>query len=61
MFGHENFAWLKNISDEANFINAMRLGSNMDITATSRRGNQTQYSFSLTVVTAMLREVQKCG
>ena len=60
MFGHENYAWLKNLEDEKNLIRSMQRGKKMNVQATSRRGTKTEYAYSLTGVTAALKEVQKC-
>ncbi len=52
MFTEGDSAWLVNKEDEAALLDAMRAGSRMVIKATSRRGNDTSYDYSLSGVTA---------
>jgi invasion protein IalB len=52
MFTQGDSAWLVNKDDEAALLDAMRGGSTMIIKATSRRGNDTSYEYSLAGVTA---------
>ncbi len=57
----DNAAWVKNKARESEMVNAMRAGSKLVIEATSRRGTNTSYAYSLKGVTAALREVEKCN
>jgi invasion protein IalB len=52
MFTQGDSAWLVNKEDEAQLLSAMKSGSSMVVKATSRRGNQTTYNYSLSGVTA---------
>ncbi|MYZ49346.1 invasion associated locus B family protein [Propylenella binzhouense] len=52
MFTQGDSAWLLNTADEAKLLAAMKAGRNMSVSATSGRGNDTSYSFSLSGVTA---------
>ncbi|MGQ7793065.1 invasion associated locus B family protein [Faunimonas sp. B44] len=52
LFTQGDSAWLLNASDEAKLLAAMKAGRSMTVTATSGRGNETSYSYSLSGVTA---------
>lgn len=52
MFTQGDSAWLVNKEDEPALLAAMRGGSTMTVKATSRRGNDTSYDYSLSGVTA---------
>ena len=52
MFTQGDSAWLVNKDDEAQLLAAMKNGKTMVVKATSRRGNQTTYNYSLSGVTA---------
>jgi hypothetical protein len=52
MFTQGDSAWLLNDSDEPELLEAMRAGQQMTVSATSRRGNDTTYRYSLSGVTA---------
>lgn len=52
MFTEGDSAWLVNKEEEQALLAAMRAGSRMVIKATSRRGNDTTYNYSLSGVTA---------
>ena len=56
----DNAAWVRNQDREPVLVNAMRGGSDMTLEATSRRGTNTSYSYSLRGVTAALKEIGKC-
>lgn len=60
MFTQGSSAWLENPADEAQVLAAMRAGSDMQISATSGRGNKTGYTFSLLGLSAALNETQNC-
>jgi hypothetical protein len=53
-------AWLRNQEREPVLVDAMRGGSDMRLEATSRRGTNTSYSYSLRGVSAALQAVRKC-
>lgn len=52
MFTQGDSAWLVNASEEDELLGAMKAGSSMTVTGTSRRGNRTTYKYSLSGVTA---------
>lgn len=52
MFTQGDSAWLLNREEEAELLASMKAGSNMVIRATSGRGNNTTYEYSLRGVTA---------
>lgn len=56
----ENTAWVRDQSREPALVSAMRGGSRMTVQATSGRGTNTNYTYSLSGVTAALQEVSKC-
>lgn len=60
MFTQGNNAWMENPAEEAMVVDAMRNGRAMSLTAASRRGTQTQYTYSLSGVTASLNDISQC-
>ena len=52
MFTQGDSAWLVNKEEEPALLAAMKGGSTMVVKATSRRGNDTTYNYSLSGVTA---------
>ena len=62
MFVSDQEGFVEVPREEAQLVNAMRRGSTMRVEATSTRGTATAYTFSLSGVTAALRQVgQLCG
>jgi|SRR5690606_8044141 len=59
-FTEGNRAWAQNVADEASILNAMRSGRAMNVQATSSRGTNTRYSFSLMGLSASLKRVDQC-
>lgn len=60
MFTRGNNAWMENPAEEPMVVEAMRAGSNMSLSGESRRGTQTNYRYSLSGVTASLRDIAEC-
>ncbi|WP_419906934.1 invasion associated locus B family protein [Hoeflea sp.] len=60
LFTKGDSAWVENAAEEPALVAAMRAGSTMTVRATSRRGTDTTYTFSLSGVTAALNEIQNC-
>lgn len=60
MFTRGKSAWVENAADEPALIAAMRAGSDMKISATSKRGNPTNYTFSLKGISAALSSITQC-
>ncbi len=61
MFSKDDSAWVENAAEEPALVSAMRAGSSMTVKATSQRGTNTTYTFSLSGVTAALSEIQNCN
>lgn len=60
MFTKGSNAWMKNPAEEPTVVAAMRAGSKMSVTGQSRRGTQTKYHYSLSGVTASLKDIDSC-
>lgn len=60
MFVKGKSAWVEKPEDEPALIAAMRSGSDMKISARSKRGNPTSYTFSLKGISAALSSIQRC-
>jgi hypothetical protein len=60
MFTQGDGAWLKNKAEEPSLVAAMRAGSKMNVAGQSRRGTNTSYVYSLSGVTAALKDVAAC-
>jgi hypothetical protein len=61
MFTRGNNAWMENLAEEAQVIEAMRAGRDMSLSGRSRRGTETSYTYSLSGVTASLKEIRACS
>lgn len=62
MYGAENEAFISETSDERRLVRQMRAGANMTVEAVSARGTEVSYNFSLSGVTAALRQSRAlCG
>ena len=53
-------AWMANAAQEPDFVAAAKRGRNMVVNATSRRGTNTKYTYSLMGITAALKAVSDC-
>jgi hypothetical protein len=60
MFTRGDSAWLENPAEESAVVESMRTGKSMSLTAFSRRGTQTSYTYSLSGVTASLKDITGC-
>ncbi len=60
MFTKGKLAWLENAAEEPMLVAAMKAGSKMKVAATSGRGNNTSYMFSLSGITAALDSIKTC-
>jgi invasion protein IalB len=60
MFTRGDSAWLENPAEEAAVVDSMRSGKNMSLIGFSRRGTQTSYVFSLSGVSASLKDIAGC-
>jgi hypothetical protein len=52
-------AWLASAGDEPGFVDSMKRGSELVVKATSQRGTNTTYNYSLSGVTAAMNEIDK--
>ncbi|WP_019220934.1 invasion associated locus B family protein [Bartonella senegalensis OS02] len=59
-FTKDSSAWLASPALEKQLVSAMRAGKSMTVSALSKRGTQTTYTYSLKGVTAALNAAQKC-
>jgi hypothetical protein len=60
MFTKGNNAWLENPAEEGAVVEAMKTGKSMVLTAESRRGTKTVYTFLLGGVSASLKDIGSC-
>lgn len=62
MFTKNQSAWVADPQLETQLVTAMRAGSDMTVKATSLRGTNTNYTFSLKGITAAMKSAQdRCG
>lgn len=61
MFTKGSNAWMENPAEEPTVVAAMRAGSKMSVSGKSRRGTETSYSYSLSGVTASLKDMADCS
>ncbi len=60
MFTKGRNAWVENAAQEPALVRAMRAGRSMNVSGKSRRGTGTSYTYSLSGITAALKEIGKC-
>jgi len=60
MFAKGNNAWVRDVAQEPALVAAMRAGSSMKVSGQSSRGTKTSYTYSLSGVTAALKEAASC-
>ena len=60
MFTRGNNAWMENPAEEPLVVEAMKTGKSMVLTAESRRGTKTTYTYSLSGVSASLKDILAC-
>jgi len=60
-FSKDNTAWTENAAQDPQIVAAMKAGSRMIVKATSRRGTDTTYEYSLSGVTAALDAIKSCN
>ncbi|MDI7860573.1 invasion associated locus B family protein [Rhizobiaceae bacterium n13] len=61
LFGKDDTAWVQQEERRPEMVRAMRAGRQMTVHATSRRGTETTYTYSLNGVTAALKQVGQCN
>ncbi|AGA08187.1 hypothetical protein CN151_20825 [Sinorhizobium meliloti] len=60
MFTKGNSAWVENAAEEPALVAAMKSGKAMSVKAKSRRGTETSYSYSLSGISAALKQIEAC-
>ncbi|MFN7102769.1 MAG: invasion associated locus B family protein [Pseudorhizobium sp.] len=60
MFTKDRAAWVENAAEEPALVAAMKGGSSMTVSATSGRGTATSYSYSLSGISAALKQIESC-
>ena len=60
MFTKDKAAWVENAAEEPALVAAMKGGSEMTVKATSGRGTSTSYSYSLSGISAALKQIESC-
>ena len=60
MFTKGNSAWVENAAEEPALVAAMKTGKDMQVQAKSRRGTGTAYSYSLSGISAALKQIEGC-
>jgi len=60
MFTKDKAAWVENAAQEPALVAAMRTGHSMTVKATSRRGTGTAYTYSLSGISAALKQIEGC-
>ncbi|MGA1802818.1 invasion associated locus B family protein [Rhizobium sp. HT1-10] len=60
MVSKDNAAWVRDEAKEPDLVAAMRDGSDMTVSATSKRGTSTRYTYSLAGISAALKKVSAC-
>ncbi|MDY8107632.1 invasion associated locus B family protein [Fulvimarina sp. 2208YS6-2-32] len=60
MFSKKDSAWMENAAQEPQLVASLRAGRSMTISATSKRGTDTRYTYSLSGVTAALNSIKDC-
>lgn len=59
LYGAGNEAFISETADEKRLVSKMRAGASMTVEAVSARGTEVNYNFSLSGVTAALRESRR--
>ncbi|MCM2294488.1 invasion associated locus B family protein [Allorhizobium sp. BGMRC 0089] len=60
MMPKKNIGWTRVESQDAQVVSAMKHGHKMTVTAVSARGTHTSYSYSLSGVSAALKQAASC-
>ncbi|MBP1845068.1 invasion protein IalB [Rhizobium petrolearium] len=60
MFTKDKAAWVENAAEEPALVAAMKTGHNMSVSATSSRGTKTSYAYSLSGISAALKQIESC-
>lgn len=60
MFTKDKAAWVENAAEEPALVAAMKSGQNMSVSAVSGRGTKTSYAYSLSGISAALKQIESC-
>ncbi|MFC5759029.1 MULTISPECIES: invasion associated locus B family protein [unclassified Rhizobium] len=60
MFTKDKAGWVENAAQEPALVAAMKSGHSMTVSATSRKGTGTSYSYSLSGISAALKQIESC-
>lgn len=60
MFSQGDKGWIEEASEEPALVAAMLSGQDMTLSATSQRGTETRYTYSLSGITAALKKIELC-
>ena len=60
LFTKEKSAWVENAAEEPALIAAMKGGKELKVQATSGRGTKTNYTYSLSGISAALDQIKTC-
>ena len=60
MVAKDNAAWVQSEAQEPALVAALQGGSDMTVSATSKRGTATRYTYSLSGISAALKKVAAC-
>jgi len=60
LFTKGNSAWVENAAEEPALVAAMKSGKAMSVAAKSRKGTPTSYSYSLSGISAALKQIETC-
>ncbi len=60
MFTKDKGAWVENAAQEPALVAALKSGHSLKVTATSKKGTATSYTYSLKGVSAALKKIEGC-
>ena len=60
LFTQGTSAWMENAAEEPQLVASLRSGKSMKVAAVSQRGTNTNYTYSLSGVTAALQSINNC-
>lgn len=60
LFTKDKAAWVENAAQEPALVAAMKSGHSLTVKATSKKGTGTTYTYSLSGITAALKQIESC-
>lgn len=60
MFIKDKSAWLENAAEEPALVGALKSGHSLKVEAVSSRGTPTSYTYSLSGISAALKQIETC-